>query len=85
MASHFPEPVEIIRNIDPVYWARGGYVYKTTIRLSDGRIVSFYEAMCAGAVTVCDTRPQSLRGAAPWRGARRFSARRGATLMARPS
>jgi hypothetical protein len=60
MASHFPEPVEIIRNIDPVYWARGGYVYKTTIRLSDGRIVSFYEAMCAGAVTVCDTRPQAF-------------------------
>jgi hypothetical protein len=36
----FPEPIAVVRDINPVYWARGGFMYRVTIRLNNGRAVS---------------------------------------------
>jgi hypothetical protein len=54
--SAFPEPTEVIRTIDPVRWARGGFVYRCTLRLDNGHVVSFWETDVADRVVVCESR-----------------------------
>jgi hypothetical protein len=34
----------MIRRIDPIRWALGGFVYSVTVRLDNGRAVRWYEA-----------------------------------------
>jgi hypothetical protein len=59
--THFPEPSEVVRQLDPCDRRGGGFVRRVTVRLDDGRLVSYFEACIPGGNTVaCDAgRPPS--------------------------
>jgi hypothetical protein len=55
-----PNPLEILRRVDTVRSARGGLVFKVVARLSDGRVVSFWEAKAGGQVVACEGRAEAF-------------------------
>lgn len=55
-----PEPIEQIRHVEPVQHARGGLVTRITMRLDNGRAVTFYEVASGGSVNVCASRDDAF-------------------------
>lgn len=56
----YPEPLDQIRHVEPVQHARGGIVTRVTMRLDNGRAVTFYEVALGGSVSICDSRADAF-------------------------
>jgi hypothetical protein len=57
--ARYPEPIEEIRHVETVQ-TRGGRVTRVTIRLDNGRAVSFYELAMAGQILCCVSRQKAF-------------------------
>ena len=56
----YPEPIEQIRHVEPVQHARGGRITRVTMRLDNGRALSWYEVAIGGHVATCDSRADAF-------------------------